>query len=342
MQRHFSLSTPIWSWPQQGNFLPIIGLWRWMGTLFLLLVLLTSCGLSASGSTPSGYLWTDRITLVYLTWHRDQSVISGQLTDVSYASTTFAASTQPNVTTQGYTGHLTMDGTLTLQTGVGFFGGTIIGKQSVDQQTLLLHATNTGTGQSEPQKWVAVTPSQEAALLTAFNAYEVVQGILPAVQQDVHQQASPPADLNAPSVEQARQAVQREQTHLTTIQHAPDETTQCQEAADFIPLNPSTFTLWIEPQHLALVRDLATLDRAWKTAQPLPIPRIATLSSPVSRLPWYLSSQTYTSQMMIATRDVAILQQDYHQDEDTMHQLQQQDQSIQRTVQAISASCPSS
>lgn len=341
MERYYSLRLTVWR-SQSHSLLLLLGWMLWTGTLLFTLWLVVSCGVPTASPAPSGYLWTDQTTLVYITWHTDHSVVSGQLTDVSYASTAFPASTQPDATTQGYIGHLTMDGTLTLQTGVVLFGGTIIGKQSVDQQTLLLHATNTGTGQSEPQKWVAVTPSQEAALLTAFNAYEVVQGILPAVQQDVHQQASPPADLNAPSVEQARQAVQREQTHLTTIQHAPDETTQCQEAADFIPLNPSTFTLWIEPQHLALVRDLATLDRAWKTAQPLPIPRIATLSSPVSRLPWYLSSQTYTSQMMIATRDVAILQQDYHQDEDTMHQLQQQDQSIQRTVQAISASCPSS
>jgi hypothetical protein len=269
-------------------------------------------------------------------------VVSGQLTDVSYASTAFPASTQPDATTQGYIGHLTTDGTLTLQTGVGLFGGTLIGKQSADQQMLTLHTTNLTTSQGESQTWVAVTPSQEAALLIAFNAYEVVQGMLPVVQQDVHQQATPPADLNAPSVEQARQAAQREQAHLTTIQHAPNETTQCQEAADFIPLDTSTFTLPIEPQHLALVRDLTTLDHAWDMAHSLPIPMIDTLSAPPSRLPWYLSSQTFASQTLIATRDVAILQQDYDQDEDTMRQLQKQDQVIQHTMQAISASCPSS
>lgn len=341
MLRQDPLRLPAWH-RQPHSLLLLLGWLLWTGTLLFIFWLMASCGVPTAPPPPRGYLWTDHETLVYLTWHRDHSVISGQLTDVSYASTAFPASIQPDATTQGYSGHLTMDGTLTLQTGVGFFGGTIIGKQSADQQTLLLHATNTGTGQSEPQKWVAVTPSQEAALLTAFNAYEVVQGILPVVQQDVHQQASPPADLNTPSVEQARQAVQRGQTHLTTIQHAPDETTQCQEAADFLPLDTSTFTLPVDPQHLALVRDLAMLDRAWKTAQPLPIPTIATLSVPVSRLPWYLSSQTFASQTMTATRDVAILQQDYQQDEDSMHHLQQQDQAIQHTVQTIATSCPSS
>jgi hypothetical protein len=269
-------------------------------------------------------------------------VVPGQLTDVSYAPTAFPAATQPDATTQGYIGHLTADGTLTLQTGVDLFEGTLIGKQSADQQMLTLHSTNLTTGQSEPQTWVAVTSSQETALLAAFHAYEVVQGLLPVVQQDVHQQASPPADLNAPLVEQARQAVQREQVQITTIQHAPNEATQCQEAADFIPLDTSAFTLPIEPQHLALVRDLTTLDHAWNTAHSLPIPTIVPLSAPPSRLPWYLSSQTFASQTLIATRDVAILQQDYDQDEDTMRQLQQQDQAIQHTVQAISASCPSS
>ena len=341
MLRQDPLRLPAWH-RQPHSLLLLLGWLLWTGTLLFIFWLMASCGVPTAPPPPWGYLWTDHETLVYLTWHRDQSVISGQLTDVSYVSTAFAASVQPNVTTQGYTGHLTTDGTLTLQTGVGLFGGTIIGKQSADQQMLTLHSTNVTTGQSEPQTWVAVTPSQEAALLATFNAYEVVQGILPVVQQDVHQQASPPADLNAPSVEQARQAVQREQTHLTTIQHAPDETTQCQEAANFIPLDTSTFTLPVAPQHLALVRDLTALDRAWKTAQPLAIPTIATLSVPVSRLPWYLSTQTYTSQTITATRDVAMLQQDYQQDEDTMHRLQQQDQAIQRTVQVISASCPSS
>lgn len=276
----------------------------------------------------------DQDTLVSLTWNNQNSQLSGVWTSVSYTATPFPVSTSPAVTTMEYSGKITASGAVMLTLHEGPFIETITGNLLNNGQMLYLMGNDPATGQREQHTWVAVTTNQQAALLVAFNANEVVRGMLSVVQQDTaHEQ--PWSDPNSGDVAQARQAVAAQTQELTTIQQASNETTRCQDIAQFEPLPTSTFILLFVPSQNGLVRDFATLTHAWSTAQHTSVPQIASLS-----LPWLVTTQAYQRQSQGASRLVAHITTTYGHDEQAMQLLEQQDRVITRRVALLAKSCP--
>ncbi|MGB8345284.1 MAG: hypothetical protein WCD86_10400 [Ktedonobacteraceae bacterium] len=300
-------------------------------SLIVFLLMLASC---SSAAQPAGYVWTDQDTLASLSWNNQNGQLSGVWTSVSYATTPFPASTSPAVTTVEYSGTVTASGIVTLTLKEGAFYETITGTVSSNEQTLHLTQSDLSTGQHVQHTWVAVPAEQEPMLLAAFNAYEVVRGMLSAVQQDTaHEQAW--SDPNAGDVAQARQAVMAQAEELTAIQQARDETARCQDIAQFAPLPASTFMLLFAPSQNGLVRDFTTLTHAWDTAQHTSASQIASLN-----LSWLLSMQTYQRQSQGASRLVARINLANQQDEQAMQQLEQQDQAMTQQVARLGKRCP--
>ena len=314
--------------------------WQWSGVLclssltlalILLLLMLASC---SSATQPSDYAWTDQDDLISLTWKNQNGQLSGAWTSVSYAATPFPVSTHPAITTVGYTGTVTASGVVTLTLNEGSFTEAVTGDVSSNGQMLRLTRSDPATGRREQHTWSAVTVDQQAELLAAFNADEVVRGMLSVVQQDSsHEQAW--SDPNAGDITQARQAVKAQASELAAIQQARDETARCQDIAQFAPLAASTFMLLFAPSQNGLVRDFTTLTHAWETAQHTPAPQIASLN-----LPWLLSRQTYQRQSPGASRLVARINLANQQDEQAMQQLEQQDQAMTQQVARLGKRCP--
>lgn len=298
--------------------------------LILLLLILTSC---SSAVQPSGYVWTDQHTFVSLTWNDQGEQLSGIAMTVSYDHTLFPASTQPVVTTSGYTGRL-VDGAITLHIGTGVFAENVAGWQTKNWQSLVLMIILPSTGQRTSESLVAVTADQQSTLLAAFNAYEVVRGMLSVVQHDASYERGW-SDPNRSDVTQARQAVAVQAKELGTIQQVNDETTRCQDIAQFEPLPASTFTVLFAPSQNGLVRDFATLTHAWSTGQHTSVPQIAGLS-----LPWLVTTQAYQRQSQGASHLVAHITTTYGQDEQAMQFLEQQDRAITRQVALLGKACP--
>lgn len=300
-------------------------------SLIVFLLILASC---SSAAQPAAYVWTDQDHLVSLTWNNQNGQLSGVWTSVSYAATAFPASTSPPVTAIEYSGTVTANGAVTLTFHEGPFIETITGNLSSDGQTLHLTRIDLSTGERERLPWVAVITDQQAALLMAFNAYEVVRGMLSAVQQDAsHEQGW--SDPNAGDVTQARQAVTVQMSELTAMQQARDETTRCQDIAQFEPLAASTFTLLFAPSQNGLVRDFATLTHAWSSAQHTSVPQIAGLS-----MPWLVTTQTYQHQSQHAGDLVTHITSTYEQDKRAMQQLEQHDRAITQQVALLGKWCP--
>lgn len=298
--------------------------------LVLLLLILTSC---SSAAQPSGYVWTDQNTLVSLTWNDQSEQLSGTYTRVSYDQTLFPASMQPVVVTSDYTGRLA-DGSVTLHIGTGAFAEDMAGWQSKNWQSLVLTIIRPSTGQRTSENLVAITADQQSTLLAAFNANEVVRGMLAVVQHDTSYEQGW-SDPNGGDVIQARQAVAAQAAELATIQQASNETTRCQDIGQFAPLPASTFTLLFAPSQNGLVRDDATLTRAWRAVQHTPVPQIAGLS-----LSWLITAQTYQHQSQEASRLVARITTAYMQDEQAMQQLEQQERVIMQQVAQLGKACP--
>ena len=314
--------------------------WQWSGVLclssltlalLLCLLMLASCSNIAQ---PSGYVWTDQDDLISLTWNDQNGQLSGAWTSVSYAATSFPVSTHPAITTVGYTGTVTSSGVVTLTLNEGPFTEAVTGDVSSNEQTLRLTQIYPSTGQREQHAWIAVTADQQVALLAAFNANEVVHGMLSVVQQDSsHEQAW--SDPNASDVTQAQQAVAAQAEELAAIQQVRDETARCQDIAQFAPLPASTFMLLFAQSQNGLVRDFTTLTHAWDTAQHTPAPQIASLN-----LSWLLSAQIYQRQSQSAGHLVARITTTYAQDEQAMQQLEQQDRAITQRLALLGKRCP--
>ena len=302
-----------------------------MLALLLFVLILESC---SSAAQPTGYVWTDQDDLVSLSWNNQNGQLSGARTSVSYAATPFPASTRPAVTAVEYTGTVTANGVVTLTLHEGSLVKAITGSVSSNGQMLQLTEIDPATGQHEWRAWIAVTTDQETALLAAFNAYEVVHGMLSVVQQDTsHEQAW--SDPNASDVTQARQAVTAQAQELTAIQQVRDETARCKDIAQFEPLPASTFTLLFAPSQNGLVRDFATLTHAWDMAQHIPVPQITGLD-----LPWLLSAQTYQRQSQSASHLIVRITTTYAQDEQAMQHLEQQERVMMQQVALLGKRCP--
>ncbi len=310
----------------------------WALHVFLLAVILafilTACGNVAT--QLYAYVWTDSDTLLSLTWHNQNNSLSGDWTSVSYKSTPFPASTQPDVTTMGYTGTMTTSGVVTLTIGRGLHSETLSGQQDSDSEMLQLSGIDPAAGQTQRRTLIAVTQQQEAALLAVFNAYEVVRGMLPVVQRDARTQATI-SDPNASSVSQAQEALREQQAELAAMQQAQDTATKCQDVA-YQPIDTAYFTLLFTPSDNPLVHDYNRLTHAWNGARHLSLPQIAGLS--VAHLPWIVSIQAYQRGTQQASALVARIEATYRQDERTMQQLKQQDQAIAEQVTTIGKNCP--
>jgi hypothetical protein len=294
-------------------------------TLFVvLLLMLASCGIAGATPPPTGYVWTTSTKLDYLTWNPNNGQLAGTSTSVSYANTMFADSTTPEVFIAGYRG--TQDGTSVQVTLHSLFDATLFGTLSGDGKTLTLDVPDEISGQLTRETWVAVTAPQEAALLAAFNANEVVGGLLPIVQQDAAAEPTPWTDQNSGGIAQLQSEVQDDQAMLTTIQQARDETTQCQDVQRFQSSNLLTsaaFAFSYAPGDDALMTHLSTLEDAWKQTERQRVPQIAGL--PAANLPW--------------VRIAAHITRSKQQDSKQLHALAQQYQRIMQTEQAIAKSC---
>jgi hypothetical protein len=302
----------------------------------ILLVGLAACGTAAS---PSGYVWTNATDLMYLSWNKQNGQLSGTSTSISYASTPFASATTPAIFTAGYRG--TQDGTtvhLTLHT---LFAPALTGTQSSEGQTLTFNVPDPATGQMHPTTWVAVSAEQEQALVAAFEANEVVRGMLPIVQQDVRSEPTPWMDQNRRYIAQIHSEVQADQQMLTTNQQAHDETVQCQDVQRFQYANMLTSTVFVfafVPADAALMRHLATLKQAWKQAKQSPIPQIAGL--PASQLSWVVTPAQYQAGTRTAMHIAAQIARSKRADTAQLQALLRQYQRIMQTEQAIAKSCP--
>jgi hypothetical protein len=308
-------------------------------TLFVvLLLMLASCGIAGATPPPTGYVWTTSTKLDYLTWNPNNGQLAGTSTSVSYANTMFANSITPDVFTAGYSG--TQHGTTVQVTLHSLFDVTLSGTLSNNGQTLTLDMPRETSGQLTRETWVAVTAPQEAALLSAFKANEVVGGLLPIVQQDAAAEPTPWTDQNSGGIAQLQSEVQDDQAMLTTIQQAQNETTQCQDVQRFQSSNLLTsaaFAFSYAPGDDALMTHLSTLEDAWKQAERQGVPQIAGL--PATNLPWVVTAEHYQTRTRTALRIAAHITRSKQQDSRQLHALAQQYQRIMHTEQAIAKSC---
>ena len=298
--------------------------------VILLLLLFTSCGTTTG---PSAYLWTDRDTLNTLTWNNQNGSLSGQYTSISYAQVNFPATTQPDVFSTSYSGTLSHE-TISLTIGSGPLSENVTGTQSSNGATLALAFINPSTGETRHQTWIAVTASQQAQLLSAFTAFQRVQGWLSVVSQDARQQSAW-SDPNTFYLEQVRQSVNGQQAELVAIQQAQDKTSRCQLVARFQPIASSAFTLPVTAAQDRTLHDDTMLSQAWNTARRVAIPWIAGLA-----LPWVIAASTYQRDTAKASILAARMNTAYRQDAATMRRLQQHDQQIAQRVTMLSKGCP--
>jgi hypothetical protein len=319
----------------------------WFSTMFglhlltlgvVLWVTLASCGIAGATPPPTGYVWTNSTDLAYLTWNPNNGQLAGTSTSVSYANTMFADSTTPGVFTVGYRG--TQDGTSVQVTLHALFDVALSGTLSDDGQRLTLNVPDAASGQLTPETWVAVTAPQEAALLAAFHANEVVGGMLPIVQQNAAAEPTPWTDQNSGSLAQLQSEVQDDQAMLTTIRQARAETTQCQDVQRFQFSNLLTSASFVFSYAIgddALMTHLSTLEDAWKQVEQQGVPQIAGLAA--ARLSWVVSPVQYQAGTRTAMQIAALITQSKRADTRQLQALAQQYQRIMQTEQAIAKSC---
>jgi hypothetical protein len=298
--------------------------------LALLAFLLSACG---GSSQPWGYVWTDSTHLETLSWNEHNGRLSGQYSGISYAQVNSPSAAQPERYGATYSG--TMGGqTVNITIGAGLLSQHLAGTLSGDENILTLTFLDPSSGKAVPQRWVAVTGTQQGQLVSAFNAYEQARAWLAVVQQE-RQSKNDWHDPNANALATTQGALQKQQAQVEEMQQATDMQSRCALATAYRPLDSSWFALPFPASRDGLLSALAHFHQAWQMAQGSTVPHIAGLA-----LPWLLSS--VDEQRVIAAAETLALriQASYQADERTMQQDQQQSRLLDEQVTHLSQGCP--
>ncbi|MBV9019965.1 MAG: hypothetical protein JOZ71_04560, partial [Ktedonobacteraceae bacterium] len=210
---------------------------RFSFPVLLVLVGLLFAGCSApSFRQPTGYVFSNEVSLTYLTWNQsDDGHLSGQWRQVRFDPALLSATAQPDVATLGYTGTMQNQHVmLTLSPG----GTLLVGQLS--HNVLTLSATD-NDGQVVTESWQSVTAQDEHALVAAFTASMRVRGALLILGRDM--QFTPPfsdfsaADMNW-QLYHASVYVAMLQARLASMQQDHSQVSRCQKAVDFAQVSP--------------------------------------------------------------------------------------------------------
>lgn len=304
-------------------------------TLILMLcgLLLAGCGQPTS-SFPRDYVFTDANHLLFLTWHQQGNQLSGDLTALTYSTPVADATAQLQTTSSTSHGTLQQNQQITLTVGTTT---TLTGQLEQNGSQLRVTST-TGGDQQTSQIWSAISQQDAQKLVSAFKAYEQLQGALTLLASDITPiQLQTVLEPLAEQVRQARGFVTLLEGKLAAIQQDLSEQGRCQRVSDFLhsyPTNPGTFQLISPLQNSVLAHDLLTARAHWATARGLILPRLVGLS-----LPWYLPRQDVTTALQRGQYALNTFQTASQQDEQDMTTLKQQYDTIGTTVQTIKQSC---
>ena len=318
------------------------------GLNLCIIVLLVGCG--ATPPPPWGYLATEATSLLSLTWS-GQSSLTGRLMLAQYPLPWYDDASTPKITTALYHGTRAANGQVILTVSVVPVPRTLIGQ--LHGNTLML-AFPTGYGQITQEHLVPVTATQQEQLLHAFEAFGRVRVALARLSwtmatSGVTLHTVQNLDENGDLLKQAALTVQQTQQAFQIIQQEHDETTQCQQVTTFW----QTTGMGMDGTHLNLITpfqatpslpqqqlltEVAAAQAAWKVAQPMVLPRVTDLPSP---LPWVVTATQFQEAMRQPEQLAQAIHHELQRDQQQLAPFNAQESGLLAQIQAIGQSCPS-